>query len=113
LARSLRVLDPHAPDHLQVRIITLKADNKGEGRCVLPLCARSPLWQKAVYPAIIGAGTLLADGIITRPSPLHRLSKGSAVVQGMEHIIVPGNNLVVELVLVIILLLFRFSAFRH
>src|SRR6185437_2009860 len=91
--------------------ITLKADNKGEGG-VFSLYALVRRYGKVlVYPAIIGAGTLLADGIITPPISVTSAIEGLNMVHGMENVIVPGNNLVVEVVLVIILLLFVFQRF--
>ena len=91
--------------------ITLKADNRGEGG-VFSLYALVRRYGKVlVYPAIIGAGTLLADGIITPPISVTSAIEGLNMVHGMENVIVPGNNLVVEVVLVILLLLFVFQRF--
>jgi KUP system potassium uptake protein len=91
--------------------ITLQADNKGEGG-VFSLYALVRRYGKAlVYPAMIGAGTLLADGIITPPISVTSAIEGLNMVKGMENVIVPGNNLVVEIVMVIILLLFIFQRF--
>jgi KUP system potassium uptake protein len=92
-------------------IITLQADNKGEGG-VFSLYALVRRYGKVlVYPAMIGAGTLLADGIITPPISVTSAIEGLNMVKGMENVIIPGNNLVVEIVLVIILLLFIFQRF--
>jgi len=92
-------------------IITLRADNKGEGGVFSLYALVRRYGKKLVYPAIIGAGTLLADGIITPPISVTSAIEGLGSVRGLEHIFVPGNNLVVELVLVIILLLFVFQRF--
>src|ERR1700738_4031095 len=91
--------------------ITLQADNRGEGGVFSLYALVHRYGKKLVYPAIIGAGALLADGIITPPISVTSAIEGLNSVKGMEHIIVPGNNLVVELVLVIILLLFVFQRF--
>lgn len=91
--------------------ITLKADNKGEGGVFSLYALVRRYGKKLVYPAIIGAGTLLADGIITPPISVTSAIEGLGSVHGLETVIVPGNNLVVELVLVIILLLFLFQRF--
>ncbi len=92
-------------------IITLQADNKGEGG-VFSLYALVRRYGKLLmYPAMIGAGTLLADGIITPPISVTSAIEGLNMVKGMENVIIPGNNLVVEIVLVIILLLFIFQRF--
>src|SRR5246127_5554327 len=91
--------------------ITLKADNRGEGG-VFSLYALVRRYGKVlVYPAIIGAGTLLADGIITPPISVTSAIEGLNNVHGLENVIVPGNNLVIEAVLVILLLLFVFQRF--
>jgi KUP system potassium uptake protein len=92
-------------------IITLQADNHGEGG-VFSLYALVRRYGKfLVYPAIIGAGTLLADGIITPPITVTSAIEGLNMVKGLEQHIVPGNKLVVEIVLVILLLLFLFQRF--
>ena len=91
--------------------ITLKADNKGEGGVFSLYALVRRYGKKLVYPAIIGAGTLLADGIITPPITVTSAIEGLNMVHGMENVIFPGNNLVVEAVLVILLLLFLFQRF--
>jgi len=91
--------------------ITLQADNHGEGG-VFSLYSLVRRYSKhLVYPAIIGAGTLLADGIITPPITVTSAIEGLNMVKGLENQIVPGNNLVVEIVLIILLLLFIFQRF--
>jgi len=92
-------------------LITLQADNRGEGGVFSLFALVRRYGKKLVYPAIIGAGTLLADGIITPPISVTSAIEGLNSVKGLEHVIVPGNNLVVELVLVILLLLFVFQRF--
>jgi KUP system potassium uptake protein len=92
-------------------IITLQADNHGEGG-VFSLYALVRRYGKfLVYPAIIGAGTLLADGIITPPITVTSAIEGLNMVKGLDQHIIPGNNLVVEIVLVIMLVLFLFQRF--
>jgi KUP system potassium uptake protein len=92
-------------------IITLQADNKGEGGVFSLYALVRRYGKRLVYPAIIGAGTLLADGIITPPISITSAIEGLGGVHGLEHVIVPGNNLVIEIVLVILLLLFIFQRF--
>ncbi|HEV9038641.1 MAG TPA: KUP/HAK/KT family potassium transporter, partial [Puia sp.] len=48
-------------------VITLQADNHGEGGVFSLYSLIRRYGRRLVYPAIIGAGTLLADGIITPP----------------------------------------------
>lgn len=92
-------------------IITLQADNHGEGGVFSLYALVRRYGKKLVYPAIIGAGTLLADGIITPPISITSAIEGLGMVRGLEHTIVPGNNLVIEIVMVILLLLFTFQRF--
>lgn len=92
-------------------LITLQADNHGEGGVFSLYALVNKYGKKLVYPAIIGAGTLLADGIITPPITVTSAIEGLNMVKGMEQHIVPGNSLVLEIVLVILLLLFIFQRF--
>lgn len=92
-------------------LITLQADNHGEGG-VFSLYALVRRYNKALfYVTIIGAGTLLADGIITPPITITSAIEGLSMVKGLEKHIAPGNTLVVEIVMVILLLLFIFQRF--
>ena len=92
-------------------ILTLQADNKGEGGIfsLFALVRRYRHWL--YFPAIVGAGTLLADGIITPPISVASAIEGLNNVHGLENIIVPGNALTVGIVIGIISLLFFFQQF--
>ena len=92
-------------------LITLQADNHGEGGVFSLYALVRRYGKKLVFPAIIGAGTLLADGIITPPISVTSAIEGLNLVKGLEHQIVPGNNLVIEIVIIILLLLFTFQRF--
>lgn len=92
-------------------LITLQADNHGEGGIFSLYALVNKYGKNLVYPAIIGAGTLLADGIITPPITVTSAIEGLNMVKGMERLIVPGNSLVLEIVLFILLLLFIFQRF--
>ncbi|MBS1948272.1 MAG: KUP/HAK/KT family potassium transporter [Bacteroidetes bacterium] len=92
-------------------VITLQADNHGEGGVFSLYALVRRFGGSLVYPAIIGAGTLLADGIITPPITVTSAIEGLNMVKGLSHDIVPGNSLVLEIVLVILLLLFIFQRF--
>jgi len=92
-------------------VITLQADNHGEGGVFSLYSLIRRYGRRLVYPAIIGAGTLLADGIITPPITVTSAIEGLGMVPGMGQHIVPGNSLVLEIVLVILLLLFIFQRF--
>ena len=92
-------------------IITLQADNHGEGGVFSLYALVHRYGKNLVYPAIIGAGTLLADGIITPPITVTSAIEGLNMVKRLNQHIVPGNNLVLEIVLVILYLLFLFQRF--
>jgi len=83
--------------------LTLQADNHGEGGIfsLYALIRRHGKWL--VWPAIIGAGTLLADGIITPPISV------SSAIEGLQ--ILYPNIHTVPIVVVIITLLFFFQKF--
>jgi KUP system potassium uptake protein len=92
-------------------IITLQADNHGEGG-IFSLYALVKRFDKKLFlPTIIGAGALLADGIITPPISISSAIEGLSGVKGLEHTFVPGNDLVVGTVLGIIVALFLFQRF--
>ncbi|HCN85082.1 MAG TPA: potassium transporter Kup [Sphingobacteriaceae bacterium] len=84
-------------------ILTLQADNHGEGG-VFSLYALIRRFGKNLYlPAMIGAGTMIADGIITPPISV------SSAIEGLETVD-PGIP-VLPIVLIIITLLFFFQQF--
>jgi len=92
-------------------VITLQADNKGEGGIfsLYALVKNYGAWL--TYPAIIGAGTLLADGIITPPISITSAIEGLNGIKSLEKIIVPGNDYILAIVIAIIALLFFFQQF--
>jgi KUP system potassium uptake protein len=83
--------------------LTLKADNDGEGGIFSLYALVRRYGKKLVIPTILGATTLLADGIITPP-----ISVASAV-EGFE-MVMPGLP-TVPIVIVILSLLFFFQRF--
>ena len=84
-------------------LITLRADNKGEGGIfsLFSLVRRKAKWL--VFPAMIGGASLLADGMITPPITV------SAAIEGLE-IFYPGLP-TVPIVMAIITLLFVIQQF--
>ncbi|WP_461449856.1 KUP/HAK/KT family potassium transporter [Mucilaginibacter sp.] len=92
-------------------LITLQADNKGEGGIfsLYALVRRYGKWL--AIPAIIGAGTLLADGIITPPISVTSAIEGLSNVPSLAASFVPGSKLIIGIVIGIILLLFFFQQF--
>ena len=92
-------------------LLTLQADNRGEGG-IFSLFALVKRYRRWLYIiAIIGAGTLLADGIITPPISVASAVEGLNGVHGLENTIVPGNTLTVGIIIGIISLLFFFQQF--
>lgn len=90
-------------------IMTLQADNHGEGGIFSLYALVSKIDKRLYLPAIIGAGTLLADGIITPPISVASAIEGLNGVKGLEKYIVPGNDLVIGIVLGILVALFLFQ----
>ncbi len=91
--------------------LTLRADNRGEGG-IFSLYALVRRYAKWIYlPTIVGAATLMADGIITPPISVSSAIEGLGGVKAFEGLIVPGNNLTVSIVIGIISLLFFFQRF--
>lgn len=86
-------------------IITLRADNKGEGGILslFSLVKKKAKWL--VIPAMIGGSSLLADGMITPPITVSAAIEGLRVIPGYE------NIPTVPIVLVIISILFLVQQF--
>lgn len=89
-------------------ILTLKADNRGEGGIfsLYTLVRRQKKWL--VYPAMIGGASLLADGMITPPISV------TSAVEGLKQLdFFSGINgtTVVFIVIGILILLFFFQQF--
>ena len=91
--------------------LTLKADNQGEGGVFSLYALVRRYGKRLVIPTILGATTLLADGIITPPISVASAIEGLNSVHGLENIIVPGNGLTIGIVIAIISALFFFQRF--
>ena len=80
-------------------IITLRADNKGEGGIfsLYTLVRRQRKWL--VIPAMIGGAALLADGIITPPISVSSAIEGLSYIPSMKHI--PITPIVVGIIILI------------
>lgn len=92
-------------------VITLQADNHGEGGIfsLYALIRRYGKWL--ALPAIVGAGTLLADGIITPPISVASAIEGLGLVPRLSADMVPGSPLIIGIVITILFLLFFFQQF--
>ena len=89
-------------------ILTLQADNRGEGGIfsLFALIRRRKKWL--VFPAMIGGAALLADGMITPPISV------TSAIEGLRNIETFGaitDQTIVIIVLVIISILFFFQQF--
>jgi KUP system potassium uptake protein len=91
--------------------LTLRADNHGEGGIFSLYALVRRHGKNLVIPAILGATTLLADGIITPPISVSSAIEGLSMVNGLENTFVPGNTLTVGIVVAILSLLFFFQRF--
>lgn len=91
--------------------LTLKADNEGEGGIFSLYALVRRYGKKLVIPTILGATTLLADGIITPPISVSSAIEGLGMVKGLETTIVPGNHITIGIVIAILSGLFFFQRF--
>src|ERR1043165_496327 len=91
--------------------LTLRADNQGEGGVFSLYALVRRYGKQLVIPTILGATTLLADGIITPPISVASAIEGLNGVKGMEHVIIPGNTLTIGIVVAILSALFFFQRF--
>ena len=89
-------------------ILTLKADNKGEGGIfsLYALVRRQKRWF--VLPAMIGGAALLADGMITPPISVTSAIEGLEIIPRFENI---TQNTIVIIVISILVLLFFLQQF--
>ena len=89
-------------------MLTLKADNKGEGGIfsLFALVRRHGKWT--VFPAMIGGAALLADGMITPPISVTSAIEGLRAMPHLEHI---GTMTIVYIVISILAVLFFFQQF--
>jgi KUP system potassium uptake protein len=85
--------------------LTLQADNHGEGGIFSLYALVKRYGKKLVIPTILGATTLLADGIITPPISVASAVEGIQNIKGLE------NIQTVPIVIVILSFLFFFQRF--
>ncbi|HEY0979054.1 MAG TPA: KUP/HAK/KT family potassium transporter [Flavobacteriales bacterium] len=92
-------------------LLTLRADNRGEGGVfsLYALVRRFGSWT--YVPAILGAATLLADGMITPPMSVSSAVEGLSGVPAFSDLIVPGNNLTIGIVIGVLSFIFLFQRF--
>jgi KUP system potassium uptake protein len=89
---------------LKYIIITLQADNKGEGGIFSLYALIRRYWGKwLIFPAMAGGAFLFADGIITPP-----ISVASAI-EGLQKVLPQINT--IPIIIVILICLFTFQQF--
>lgn len=91
--------------------LTLKADNQGEGGIFSLYAVVKRYGKHLTIFAILGATTLLADGIITPPISVASAVEGLGMVDGLGELFKPGSTMVIGIVIVILSLLFFFQRF--
>ena len=93
---------------LKYVVLTLRADNKGEGGIfsLYTLVRRQKKWL--VIPAMIGGAALLADGMITPPISVSSAIEGLKQIDAFKHI---EQHTVIYIVLGILLFLFFLQQF--
>lgn len=89
-------------------ILTLQADNKGEGGVfsLYALVRRRKKWL--VVPAMIGGAALLADGMITPPISITSALEGLKQIPSLSHI---NQNTIIYIVIGILTFLFFIQQF--
>ncbi len=89
-------------------MLTLKADNKGEGGIfsLLTLVRRHGKWT--VFPAMVGGAALLADGMITPPISVTSAIEG---LRNIPHLEGMSTMSIVYIVIAILTVLFFFQQF--
>lgn len=89
-------------------LLTLKADNKGEGGIfsLFALVRRHGKWT--VFPAMLGGATILADGMITPPISVASAVEGLQNLPALGHI---GTWTLVHITMAILTILFFFQQF--
>ena len=93
---------------LKYVVLTLRADNKGEGGIfsLYTLVRRQKRWL--VIPAMIGGAALLADGMITPPISVSSAIEGLKQIDAFKHI---EQYIIIYIVLGILLFLFFLQQF--
>lgn len=91
--------------------ITLQADNQGEGGIFSLYALVKNFGRQLSIPAMIGATTLLADGIITPPISVASAVEGLANVESLKTTFVAGSPVTIATIIVIISGLFFVQRF--
>ncbi|MGL5766548.1 MAG: KUP/HAK/KT family potassium transporter [Sarcina sp.] len=86
-------------------LITLKADNKGEGGifALYTLVKKYAKWL--IVPAIVGGAAILADGILTPPVSV------TSAIEGLQMLFPITEDMIILIVIIIIFVLFMLQRF--
>lgn len=89
-------------------LLTLRADNKGEGGtfALFAQVRRHAKWT--VFPAMVGGATLLADGMITPPISVTSAVEGLQAIPGIGEV---TDKTIITIVIIILSGLFFFQQF--
>lgn len=91
---------------LKYVVLTLRADNKGEGGIFsLYTLVKKTKVKWLMFPAVIGGSAILAEGIITPPISVSSAIEGLRMIEPLSHI------RTVPIVIIIIILLFGIQQF--
>lgn len=86
-------------------ILTLQADNNGEGGILALYALVKRYFKWLIVPAIIGVAAILADGILTPPISV------SSAIEGLNIIVPLEEKVIIFIVLTIILAIFSIQKF--
>ncbi|WP_297596087.1 KUP/HAK/KT family potassium transporter [uncultured Cetobacterium sp.] len=86
-------------------ILTLQADNSGEGGILALYALVKRYFKWLIVPAIIGVAAILADGILTPPISV------SSAIEGLNIIVPLKENVIIFIVLLIISIVFSVQKF--
>jgi KUP system potassium uptake protein len=91
---------------LKYVVLTLRADNKGEGGIFsLYTLVKKTKVKWLLFPAVIGGSAILAEGILTPPISVSSAIEGTRMIEAFSHI------KTVPIVIIIIILLFTIQQF--
>src|SRR5204862_1944649 len=96
---------------LKYVVLTLKADNRGEGGIfsLYALVRHQKRWL--VLPAMLGGAALLADGMITPPISVTSAIEGLRQIYQIPILVHISENIIVIIVVSILAILFFFQQF--
>ena len=101
-----RHLDGHAADTVKYVLVSLKADNHGEGGIFALYSIVRKYGKWLIVPAMLGGAALLADGILTPAVTITTAIEGLRTIPAVHDIMGDNQMNVVVITLIIVCLLF-------